>query len=143
MNFPSSRQHVERKTKIFIIRASKSVHAHTLRPTHTHLSDIRSLYCPLKFSGSQISIDERISIKHVWDAARNRELWTSYLHRSLCPSNPSFFFFSFTSTIPPPPSLRAGAPSGSLDHSPSLLSLRLFLSFLSELPLANWQIVFY
>ena len=39
---------------------------------HTHLSDIRSLYCPLKFSGSQISIDERVSIEHLWDPARNQ-----------------------------------------------------------------------
>lgn len=123
MNFPSSRQHVERKTKIFIIHASKSVHAHTLRPTHTHLSDIRSLYCPLKFSGSQISIDERISIKHVWDAARNRELWTSYLHRSLCPSNPSFF-----PSPSPPLSLRLPL---SEQEPPVVLSITPLLSSLS------------
>lgn len=118
--------------QIFIIHAVNPIDAHTLRPTYT---DIRSLYCLLKFSDSQISIDERISIKHVWDAARNRKLWTSYLHHSLCPSNASFFF-SFTSSIPPPPS-QSRSPqwfSSSLPFSP--LSPSLSPSCLSCL----WQI---
>lgn len=140
MNFPSSRQHVERKTKIFIIHTSKSVHAHTLRPTHTHLSDIRSLYCPLKFSGSQISIDERISIKHVWDAARNRELWTSYLHRSLCPSNPSFFSLLLHQHYPSASLSQSRSPqwfSRSLPFSPLSPSLSLLPVWVAFGKLAN------
>lgn len=119
----------------FIIQAC--THTHTLHPT----SDIGSLHYPLQFSGSQISIDERISINHAWDPARNRKLWTSHLHRTVCPSKPSFFFFfSFTSTIPPPPSLRAGAPSGSLHHSPSLLALSLPLFLSLSCLSCLWQI---
>lgn len=44
----------------------------------------------------------------------------------IAPPAPQIHLFFF-STIPPPPSLRAGAPSGSLHHSPSLLSPSLSL----------------
>lgn len=100
------------------IHTKKNTQTHS--HSYTHLSDIRSLYCPLKFSSSQISIDERVSIKHVWDPARNPELWTSYLHHSLYSSAPSF-----SSSPPPAPSLllllsETEPPSGFLHRSPLL-----------------------
>lgn len=122
MNFTSERQHMERKTKIFIIHAGKPVHAHTLYPTRTHLSDIRSLYCPLKFSGSQISIDERISIKHVWAAARNPSCGQAIF---IAPFAPPIHLFSS-----PSPALSLRLPL-SEQEPPVVLSITPLLSTLS------------
>ena len=106
---------------------------------HTHLSDIRSLYCPLKFSGSQISIDERVSIEHLWDPARNQSCGQP-IFISL-PPPPIHLFIPSTSVIPPPPlPLIAGAPSGSLlRFAFSLFPLSLFFFPLSCL-CCLWQI---
>lgn len=113
------------------MQASLYMRTHSIQ--HTHLSDIRSLYCLLKFSGSQISTDERISIKHVWDAARNQELWTSYLHRSPCPSNPSFFLFHY-------PSASLSQSRSPQWFSPSLPFSPLSLSFSPSCLSCLWQI---
>lgn len=123
MNFTSERQHMERKTKNFIIHAGKPVHAHTLYSTHTHLFDIRSLYCPLKFSGSQISIDERISIKHVWDAARNPSCGQACIF--IAPSAPPIHLFSS-----PSPALSLRLPL-SEQEPPVVLSITPLLTTLS------------
>ena len=100
---------------------------------HTHLSDIRSLYCPLMFSSSQISIDERVSIEHLWDPARNQSCGQPIFISP--PPDSIHLFIPSTSVIPPPPPppppppLIAGAPSGSLLRfafslfPPSLFSL--------------------
>lgn len=137
MNFTSERKYMERKTMFFIIQACTHTHTHTLHPT----SDIGSLHYPLQFSGSQISIDERISIKTCLGSSQEPEAVDkpSSSHR-LPLQTIFFFFFSFTSTIPPPPSLRAGAPSGSLHHSPSLLALSLPLFLSLSCLSCLWQI---
>lgn len=111
----------------------------------TFFFDIRSLYCPLKFSSSQISIDKRVGITHIKRSSHGHGA-ADKLSSSLSPSLHSIFLLR-----------RCPAPAASLlllisqqkprvtpSFAPLFLSsLPLFLPFLSALPLANWQIVFY
>ena len=105
------------------------------RTCERYSSNITSLYYPLKFSNCHFSVDERVSIEHLWNPARKQSCGQHIFIR--------LHFFLFPLANVPPPLPLIGAPSGSLflPPFPLFLSLSLFLSCL--LPLANWQIVFY